>query len=385
MKHTCLYIITLFFFLIGLSACRGEESIGQPILSDDLGDGLFLSLYLPKAGTRAVSEDAVNDIYAFYFEPSGGNMVCTKYEKLTDKVLDSNSVPNYKLTNYPTGSNIDIIFIANLENNVDLTNIASWVGEKDTDLMKNKFLVTHTSAVWQPGSSNEYLPMYTRAQKLTIPTSLSPGVNYIVEKNSPTTTEGSATVYKLIRMVAKIEIENHLADLNGNLKLNISSTSVAVEKGNLSGFICNNTTVGTTERVTEPTLTIDGTSIGSVGSGSTSAGTMTTSSDGKMQTLVFYLFETGVVDATDVKSDDNCRIVFSATIGDDTTPSDFMLPIPKVDTSTLAADLTTPGGVLRNHYYKYVIKGVPDVQEIKIEFKVSVIDWTPANADVTII
>ncbi|NDV65246.1 hypothetical protein [Bacteroides sp. 224] len=384
MKYTCLYIISLFFFLIGLSACWQEEYIGQSQSSDDLGDGLYLSLYLPdqlsKNATRAVNEDVINNMYAIYFQETGGSMKCKGYKKLKNETPDNDKVYHYKLTNYPTGSKIDIMFIANLENYITPPTDGSWEGRTADDMLENVlFPPSRSESVWAANDANVYIPMYTRARNLTIPVSLSAGTNYVKDNSSPVAEESTDTpdVYKLLRMVAKIEIENHLATANlesGNVKLTLSS--VQVKNGHLKGFIGNNAINGTADRITTPTLY----SIGNVGSGLSTVANSPSIVDNK-QTMVFYLFETNVANA-DVKSESNCHIVLTGKKGTDTGTSTFMLPIPAVNAS-LVADKDNPGPVLRNHYYKYVIKGVAD-NIVAFEVEINVLDWVPSSTNVNL-
>ncbi|NDV66498.1 hypothetical protein D0T60_14795 [Bacteroides sp. 224] len=360
--------------MAGLTSCQQESdddtNVVEQVIEQEQEAGLYLALH--SSATRSVTdEDGINNLYAIYFK----NDKCTGVSSLGYSPTTGLSC----LTGYPTGTNIQIMFVANAKEVMEAKK-ASMVGKNQSGV-RGDLLVTGASSIWcvnKPSDNGKhFIPMYAITNELQISattTTTITDVRYIRDFNDVTTDKSKATTYYLIRMLAKIEIINKETPATGKLKFQINN--VSLKYGKTAGYIGYNPDCWDAGNnwVFNPTLY----GAGVVGADiSTISGIPTYSSN--QQVIEFYVFETGVKESglDNVNSTDNCHIVLEGYVdNDDKTSRSYMLSIPSLDRKggSVSANKAKPGSILRNHHYKYTIEGVTNVYPI--DAKIKVIDWT---------
>ncbi|NDV65247.1 hypothetical protein [Bacteroides sp. 224] len=411
------------FFTLGLvtlfASCQKDEEIAEK----QEGGRLLFSMNAPSNGllTRADEADAtIETLYALYFiKASDGKFKYKDFEilksssvnKLVETTAGSgtqNSTYTYRIlsgtdnssNSYdswfgPIGTrtnlNMKIVFVANAT--INSTTIAS---NTEMDVALPKLIVakgtvnnSSTTAPIMMGTSiwprDTKIPMYTVTDEVVIP--YGPYIKDHYVGQSATST-GTAGVYNLIRMLAKIKISNianfSTAGSTNSNPYNFEITKITVVNGLDKGYLpyMNGVNVvwnAANNRVTEVKTCPTGSSI------FTKAGTapaITTASG--VQSVTFYLFETNKVLAKKTEAREEAanrgycylklegyRWPKAEAKPTSPTPVEYMLPIPLVTNLVASADYA--GDVLRNHYYQFSIAGV-NLYEVKAKIKVQ--NWS---------
>ncbi|NDV67142.1 hypothetical protein [Bacteroides sp. 224] len=420
--------ITLFFTLGLVTLFASCQQQDEEIIEKQEEGRLLFSMNAPSNGllTRAEEADAtIETLYALYFiEASDGYFKYKDFEVLKNSSINKlvktdagtvNSTYTYRILSGNDNSsnsydswfgasgsrtNLDmkIVFVANatittgtLTANTELSAALSTLIVANATTVSNSsstapIYVMEGTSVWPSGKN---IPMYTVTDEVVIP--YGPYIKDHYVGQSATST-GAAGVYNLIRMLAKIKIDNtiNIKDVSGNTNpYNFEITKISVVNGLNKGYLpympgVNVVWDETNKRVSEVKTIPTATSFFAPDNGV--APTITTTSG--VQSVTFYLFETNKILAEkteareEAKNKGYCYLKlegyrWAKAESKPSSPAtvEYMLPIPLVTetTGSLTASANYAGDVLRNHYYNFTIAGV-NLFELKAKIKVQ--EWS---------
>lgn len=387
MRHTYLCLSVLLLLLSGLTSCRSEdEHLENPIV-DPPTYGVYISVVpTHNANTRAnayyvAKDDSVRTLHAIYFQKGKytGAQQVEQYRNYPEEI-------DCRIENYPKGDSVQIMFVANAEATVREAKKNNGFSGLTPDQVRAKLILKlgdankHIWAVNKPKPTSNpkdtIIPMYAiTGNNVILPTEPIETNVFVRDNDTVTTDKQKATVYDLVRTVAKIRIINKETPLAGRKKFELKNVySVNAKDSGMIAYAHINWSPYW-KRVSSPTLYNYKAPVGKKNSNEQIANIPGfTSSE---QVVEFYLFEAGLK-VDDVASDENCYIKLTGKVGEglDQTDGNFMLPIPYVQLKDgkIIANQAKPGPLLRNHLYEYTIEGVTNNRII--DAKIRVVNWT---------